>query len=900
MKCNKGNEGRMYVLNSEMNQDVVVCLRRTSPQTGSEPRWAWKSMTNGLWVEKGINPGNEGDYRIAQDHRNNPGIPTCNESLQGEVHEFTEDRGFRTIEKRCQRDENGNFSWVPVSAIPTYFRSLLPTCSETVHGMQAIVDDGNNSEVVVCQRYQGVMRWVRNGKRIPNRFHKKGPLVTKEQFLSSFGPISELETKSGSGFDWAGQSKEIVDVALNEAMKDIPLTGTDPQLKIILAAMGKIPSKAFDRAETLRRIGVASITKRTGLPIDELSRVLREELDRQGPLDPVTGKVIEGLGEAADILINGAKFGTEAEALERVGQRVLQASVASLSPQSASVVTSLMSGGVVGAIDAAVAIGLDKLPEEANVFVKPVVDAAKTLLSGQPVTMTDLVNSAIQGGLSDKASKAINKAIGANIVSAGTIEVLAESLLSGGLGEVGKLFTDFNNLDSIISLPEPYSGVPKLASSVLGLFGQEGGLQNFFGEGGIGLEALSSFFGPELQPALTILKGVKDLAGLLKGGANQECPCGPKCRKTEHGKGSDGINTLESCRSLPSNTANSYSGSNVPVPNNTGPVAKEEKLVNTLIGSPLIPSNPTNLTASINEIPRVGEMASRFYDARYADTIDFILEHAYTYEATEKALKVADNNITKIESIERKLIDAMFNLINDIVCNKRGGGGLSVMTELIGDVRENAQAIRDLYNYVKAIDLKKRGKKAGVRVTPSIAKTFQNISSLSKLSARNCKGASKILNGAVTPAHSEWLSIEPGNNFSSVLGVYSPDIPVPFPNEQTIFNNSRVLSESLNERLGEYDPQSGDEVNSLLNPRQAQALQNTPFSSIPTSLEEGIERQRQSLSPLEEGIERQRQSLSPLEEGQLSPQSLAGPSPIEGGESLYDRITNRTGQTNCE
>ena len=199
MACNEGNQGRVYILSNEMNQDVVVCLRRTSKQVGSKPAWAWKSITNGLWVEKGINPGNETTLAIEQGQKRNPGIPECSEALAGEEHEFSEDRGFRTIKMICQRDENKSWGWRPSSAVPTYFRTTMPNCTEKLHGMEALLDDGNNSELLICQRYQGSMMWVKQGQRLPNKFHTLDKPLSRIEFTTNYKPVKELEGGDGSG-----------------------------------------------------------------------------------------------------------------------------------------------------------------------------------------------------------------------------------------------------------------------------------------------------------------------------------------------------------------------------------------------------------------------------------------------------------------------------------------------------------------------------------------------------------------------------------------------------------------------------------------------------------------------------------------------------------------------------
>ena len=65
----------------------------------------------------------------------------------------------------CKKDENKEWGWVPVSTVPTYFKSTLPKCTEKVHGQTALHDDGNNSEMIICVRYNKEMKWVKYGSR---------------------------------------------------------------------------------------------------------------------------------------------------------------------------------------------------------------------------------------------------------------------------------------------------------------------------------------------------------------------------------------------------------------------------------------------------------------------------------------------------------------------------------------------------------------------------------------------------------------------------------------------------------------------------------------------------------------------------------------------------------------
>lgn len=871
MSCNEGNQGRMYVLSNEMNQDVVVCLRRNSKQVGNKSSWAWKSITNGLWVEKGINPGNETTLAIEQGQKRNPGIPECSEALAGEEHEFAEDRGFRTIKMICQRDENKVWNWRPSSAVPTYFRTTMPNCTEELHGMEAVLDDGNNSELLICQRYQGLMKWVKQGRRVPHKFHPVDKPLSRVEFTSNYKAVSALEEEAVpvKNNDWI--IDQVVDATFEAAIKDIELTGTDPALKLLLKGASLIPDEAFDKAKTLKRVARAALEARTNIPVDEIFQVVRQELDEDGKLTPVTGTVLSGVGSAADILINGVIDGDAEGALLKVGQETLRNALLKLEPRAASVMTGLMTGGIAGAIDSAVAVGLDELPPEVNKYVKPIVNIAQDLLSSSyPASLGNILNSAAGGGLLSAVSGTINTAIGANIVSPGLITGITNGLTSGNLGEIPKLLGSLSNLNEISKLAPELGSLPVLATTAMGLIGQAESMTKLLGKGGLGIDQLDELVGGGFNAAATIVKGIKGLQGVFGGGGGDDCPCGPNCRKTSHGEDSDGNNLLEKCGALTANNANAYNPSGTPVPNNTGPVAQAQGLVNTLVGSNLIPSNRADLTKMVEQVDRVKEMAERFNAARFADLPEHLAELAYTFEAVEKSLKTADNNITGIESVERKLIDSLYNLLSSWLY-KRGGGG--IMSDLIRDVRENSLAVKDLYRFAKRLDDVKNGGRAGVRVTGNLAAAFQNIPDLAALSRLSRAEALKILRGGVIPADREWRALTPGKDYSSVLGTYGPAIPAPYPDERTLFDRDRILAISAESKLGETSPQPTTVLESVLAPDQVGRLKGTG------------------------AVSGESYGSSVLNGGTGA--GLA-PSPVAGESSLYDTIVGREGKTDCE
>jgi hypothetical protein len=827
MKCNEGNEGRMYILSGEMNEDVVVCLRRTGLQIEGKPSWAWKSMTQGIWIEKGINPGNETTIAIEQAQKRNPGIPECTESLLGERHDFSEDRGFRTTTMVCRRDEDGEFGWLPESTPPTFFRTTLPSCTSKNHGMEAVVDDGNNSEFVTCLRYQGLMRWVKNGKRLPHKFYPKDKPDRKKEFLAGFKSIEWMEespVESDTGYDWV-KAPEIRDAVLDTVISKIPLTGTDPELKRLLMISGMLPATAFNGAGALSAAAREAMNRKTGIPIDTLVNTLRQQLDRDGKLDMSTAPILTGTGDAGKVLIEGVISGTVEGALGNIGQNALRNSLLSLNPKTASVMTGLMSGGVWGAVDTAAVLGLNKLPPEVNKYVQPVLGIAKNVLSGYPTALGSILNTASGGGLTAAITSSLNSAIGRNVVTPGIISGLGGLLGSGGLGPVGQMFNGLSNLTGIPKAPAPLNSFPLLASTAMGALGIGGSVQSLFGAGGgLGFAGLAGLIGGGFNPVATILGGI-GLFSSLFGSGGPNCPCDPKCRKVSHGVDSDGLSLLDPCGSLTGNGTNAYNPVGIPVPNNTGDVAKQLGLSHTGVGENLIPENIRDASLAITSIDRVGNMAEKYYESRYADEVEEKLENAYTFEAVEKAVKVIDNNITRVESVERKLIDSVYNILQNIFWSPEG----AVLEKLITDVRENSQAIKDVYGFVKSLDLKKDGPRVGVNVTPSIALAFKNIPDLASLYKENREETEEIKDKGILPADEEWKSMEPGLGVESTIGEYLDTISDPFPNERTLFDEIRVISTSLESKISDDIQESADPIDNVLSPSQIDSLKNKFF-----------------------------------------------------------------------
>ena len=162
-QCNKENEGRMYVFSNNVSQDLKICLRRNNRQEGPDKDvYEWKNLTRGLVVQGSGDPKEieQGNVLIEQDP-----LGKCSKEREGEQVQFAEDRDYRQMLLTCKKDENKEWGWVPVSTVPTYFKSTLPKCTEKVHGQTAVHDDGNNSEMIICVRYNKEMKWVKYGSR---------------------------------------------------------------------------------------------------------------------------------------------------------------------------------------------------------------------------------------------------------------------------------------------------------------------------------------------------------------------------------------------------------------------------------------------------------------------------------------------------------------------------------------------------------------------------------------------------------------------------------------------------------------------------------------------------------------------------------------------------------------
>jgi hypothetical protein len=794
MRCNKGNAGRIYLLQNETNQDVVVCMRRNNPQEGGEEVWNWKSLTNSKWVEKGFDPGVQSGS--VTNYSEKKGVPECNEAMDGDVRNFSEDRKFRDFQIKCGKDENGDWNWKPTGATPVFFRTTLPKCTEKLHGMDAVLDEGLNSQRISCLRYQGEMKWVNPGKREPIQFHRQNAPITKAEFLDSKKPVEALKSATGMGAnDFVGNSTSQV---LQAAAKAIPAAAPTTALGAALRVANALPG-AFDGAKLLSDIAKTVIVNNGTVPVDSLVSQISSALNSNGVIDDTTSAVLSTLGGAGSQLLRGVQNGTVDSALENIGQKALNQSIRALSPEASSVYFGYMAGGVAGAMDAAAALKLPFIPEEIASVIKPALNIGASALRLQPKAISSMVNSSVGASGSQSLNETIQTVTSVASVTPQLVTDIMGAMDSGDLGKVAQSLGSFSNLATMAKLGGDLSSVPQMASTALQAVGLGKDLIKAF-EGGISLDEIGNLLGA--NPVTGLLSG---LAKGLFGGGEGDCPCDPKCRKTEHSEDSDGNILLEKCGNVIANSHSSYAPKGDPTDNNNNTVAKVLDLIPTKLGEELCIPNNLDLTQLIQNVKRLNEMADRLDSAKNADWPELWTEMMYTFETIEKAFKQADNNITKVESVERKLIDAQYRLINKLMV-----GNGSFFSQTLLSIIETSKAVRDTYNYVRRLDNAKNGGRVGVVATDSLLNVFKNITRIASLNSLSKKEANFITSNFISKADKEWKSLEPGGGLvditSFVLGLIPIDIPPVFDKCATKRNKSKAINDSLSSKINSPTP----------------------------------------------------------------------------------------------
>jgi hypothetical protein len=806
LRCNEGNSGKVYIFDNEISQDLVICLRRNNRQESNEQIWAWKSLTHGKWVEKGTDPG-AGEVPTTSNFFEKPGIPKCTKSLEGEIHEFAEDRKFRSSMIMCRRDENGDFGWGPVSAPPLVFRTTLPKCDERVHGMEAIVDSGRDSELAICLRYQGEMKWIHHRTREPLQFYKKDPPPTRKQFIDGKTPMPALASQPATpaSQDLAGKAGGNI---INGFFSTIRPINSDPRLRAAMQAAGALPP-SFNSTQVLSNTALTALSINSGVPIAQLTSQLTAALAQGGVIDSNLATALISAGGLGNIIAQGVKDNNLDRALQIAGQGALRQALTSVSPELGGIYTGYAAGGVLGAIDVATMIGATRLPPEISQYVAPLLSVGKGILGTQPPAFSNLLSASV--GLGSQSLPGVISGLlgiaGQNgPIPAPLISGALSALQGGALGPIAQSLGGFAGLPGI-PLIGGAGGVPQLATTALQLLGLGSPFSAFLGPAGLGLSAFAALTG--INPITSILGAIPGLGGLFGGGL--DCPCDPKCRKTSHGIDSDGIRLLHPCGSVIANSHSSYDPIGNPTENNQNRVAESVGRENTLVGEELCVSNPYDLTQMIKSVSRLGEMADRMEHAKHADWPEMWSEFSYTFETIQKAFKQTDNNITGIESVERKLIDAQYRLINKLMV-----GNGSILSKTLLGIVSTSKAIQDLYGFMTLLNAKKKGAKASIFATASLKTVFENITKIAALNAASKAEAGFIIKNMLSPADAEWKKLAPGLDLISltdfILGGVSKDIPLSFNKCKTERDKNRILRDSLESKLNSLVPNESGSV----------------------------------------------------------------------------------------
>lgn len=796
VRCDSDNVGRAYLFQNEISQDLAICLRRDNLQEGGEPAYAWKSLTHSKLVEKGFDTGVTDSPNITN-LSGKVGIPKCSRVLEGEIREFTEDRKFRSTMMVCRRDENGDYGWMPLSAPPTVFRTTLPECTEKIHGMEAVIDPGDNSELAICLRYQGQMKWVHPGTRRPVQFFPGQPPAPREPWLASKKPIEALKSETAG----ATLSKSAQKNTRAATARITPSVTSDPALNQALKNAGvyvEYPSP--EEVEMMEQeIVVEVLSDYSGVPKTEVEAALNASVD-SFQVTPELEKILNSAPTLKDGIISGIESGDSVKVFSEISRATLNQSISSLPPQEAAVYSSYLSSGLLGAIDSAVAVGLNKLPDEVAEYAAPIWDIGSDLIKQQPVSMSNIIGAAygaIDQTLPDSVNSIVSNLGGVEgITSIVSGEILSD-IASGNYGDIAKIIGNFTGVPGIATLGNATS-IPELATSALGLLKLSGPYTAYLGYAGLGLQVFEELTGVDLVS--TLLGGIPGI-GSLFGGGGLDCPCDPKCRKTSHGEDSDGNKLLDPCGNVIKSGHSSYSPSGNPLENNLNPITD---FLSTFIGEDLCVKNPFDLTAILTAVKRLKNLADRMEGSKYADWPEFFSELIYSFEAIENAFQQTDNNITKLESIVRKLIDAQYRMHDKFFAHPT-----SSVPKLMEDVTEVSQGLMDLKEYAKLLNRIKDGIRVELVETPGLFESKRNIAQVPKLSAKTQTESQTTIENAVKPAHKEWKDLTPGQGLLEladiVLGLFNPDVPTSF-NCKTTNTKEKVLKDSMDSKINSPVP----------------------------------------------------------------------------------------------
>lgn len=189
-ECSKSSQGQMLIFTNTISVDLKVCIRRNTvdskdDENSEKELYAWKSITHSLDLGVGTYGESNKDDTLYGDTRTNKSWSECTPALEGERRLYSEDRKLPQAEYICRKQPGGKYVWMPGNSLPIYTMINLPPCTESFMGAMSLLDDGLNSELIVCARYQSKnnLKWVKF-KRDPVRPAAK-PSITTEDIVEN-------------------------------------------------------------------------------------------------------------------------------------------------------------------------------------------------------------------------------------------------------------------------------------------------------------------------------------------------------------------------------------------------------------------------------------------------------------------------------------------------------------------------------------------------------------------------------------------------------------------------------------------------------------------------------------------------------------------------------------------
>lgn len=154
--CDDSMMGQIALFSDTESIDLKVCIRNNvlSNKDGDEieNKYFWKSLTHSLVISKGQYGESNKVDNLVPDTRTNTLWHTCEEQFQGEKRLLAEDRSLSQGEYICRKQPGNLWGWVPTSSPPLYTKENLPRCTARILGSMVAIDDGKNTELIMCGR----------------------------------------------------------------------------------------------------------------------------------------------------------------------------------------------------------------------------------------------------------------------------------------------------------------------------------------------------------------------------------------------------------------------------------------------------------------------------------------------------------------------------------------------------------------------------------------------------------------------------------------------------------------------------------------------------------------------------------------------------------------------------